>query len=195
MSFGGYVLVGGKSSRFGRDKALLEAPAGTLASRVAHAVRAAAGDAVLVGDPTKYSALGFRVIPDAVNDAGPLGGILAALEDSSSNWNLVTACDMPGIHSGFLRYLLTRASEFEGDIAMPLDISGRPQPLCAAYRRRAASAIRRSIHAGILKITSAFEGLRVLEVRAKEFAEFDLDGRLFANVNTEEEARAAGLLA
>jgi molybdopterin-guanine dinucleotide biosynthesis protein A len=192
--FGGYVLVGGKSSRFGRDKALLEVSGGPLFLRVAGAVRAAVGDAVLVGSPEKYGGLGVRVIPDAVAGVGPLGGILAALDDSTHKWNLITACDMPAIRADFLRFLLERATEYTGDLVLPLNRDGMPEPLCAVYHRQAAVTIRKSIEAGALKITRAFVGLKVLEIRAEEYAAFDPEGRLFANVNTVEEARAAGLV-
>lgn len=194
MLFGGYVLVGGKSSRFGRDKALLEVGGEVMAGRVAEVVRAAAGDVVLVGSPEKYGALGLRVIPDAVTGVGPLGGILAALEDSPHEWNLITACDMPGVRVQFLRFLSGRAEGFAGDLVLPLNRDGMPEPLCAVYHRRAAVTIRKSIEAGALKITRAFVGLKVLEIRAEEYAAFDPEGRLFANVNTVEEARAAGLV-
>ena len=194
MPFGGYVLVGGKSSRFGRDKALLEVPGGLLFSRVAEAVRQAAGDVVLVGSPEKYGGLGLRVIPDAVAGVGPLGGILAALEDSAHEWNLIAACDMPGVRADFLGFLLGRTARFAGDLVLPINRDGMPEPLCAVYRRGAAKAIRRSIEAGVYKITRAFEGLETVAIQAEEYAAFDPGGRLFANVNTAEEARQAGLL-
>ena len=194
MPFGGYVLVGGKSSRFGRDKALLEVPGGMLAGRAAQAVRAATGSVVLVGSPDKYRALGLSVIPDAVAGVGPLGGILAALENSLHDWNLIVACDMPGLRADFLRFLLARTEEFPGELVLPLNRDGLPEPLCAVYHRRAAAGIRRNIAAGVLKIARAFERLKVLEIRSEQYAEFDPEGRLFANVNTSEEARAAGLV-
>lgn len=191
--FGGYVLVGGKSSRFGRDKALLKVGGNSMAGKAAELVQAAAGNVVLVGSPEKYDALGLRVIPDVVSGVGPLGGILAALEDSPHEWNLITACDMPGVRSDFLRFLLGRAAEFAGELVLPLNRDGMPEPLCAVYHRRAAVPIRQSIEAGILKITRAFDGLNLLKIGAQEYARFDPEGRLFANVNTVEEARAAGL--
>ena len=48
----------------GRDKALLPFRGGALAQSVAQAVSEAAGSATLVGDPARYSGLGYPVIPD-----------------------------------------------------------------------------------------------------------------------------------
>src|SRR6058998_1400393 len=93
----GFVLVGGRSSRMGRDKACLPLQGRTLLEHVAAAVAAAAGSVTLVGSPERYQNLGFRVIADSLPGCGPLGGIHTALGASPADWNLIVACDMPGI--------------------------------------------------------------------------------------------------
>ena len=90
----------------GCDKALLPFRGGPLVESVARAVRSAAGSAVLVGHPQLYQHLGYPAIPDLYPGAGPLGGILTALRHSSADWNLVAACDMPGLTVEFLRVLI-----------------------------------------------------------------------------------------
>ena len=138
----GYILVGGKSSRLGRDKALVEVGGRPLVLRVTHAVQTAVDEVTLVGAPEKYGHLGLRVIPDHVTGFGPLAGILAALEDTSRPWNLVAACDMPNLTPEFLGFLLRRAAEEQAEI---LGTHGRDRTARAAVRRLLPPpAVRRS---------------------------------------------------
>ena len=180
----GYILVGGKSSRFGRDKALVEIGGRPLALRVADALSPVTGEVTLVGAPEKYLRLGLRVIPDPLPDFGPLAGILAALEDSKSAWNLLVACDMPGISSEFLSFLLERARESRADVMLPMDAGGRAEPLCAVYALGSQGAIRQAIERGTHKVSDAFDQLQVGRLLPAEYGRFDPDGRLFANLNS-----------
>ena len=179
----GYVLVGGKSSRFGQDKALIEWQGQPLAAHVARIVQSSAGSATLVGSIERYSHLGYRVIPDPVAGFGPLAGLLAVLEDSSSSWNLVIACDMPHLTREFLTFLLGEAHGSTADALLPIGPNGLPEPLCAVYSSRARATIRRAVDSGIHKMTRGFEGLTIREIHPQEYQRFNQDGKLFTNLN------------
>src|ERR1700746_2571986 len=81
----GYILVGGASSRFGRDKALA-----ALGGRPMDARMEALFKSVvlwknwLVGNPDKYDGLGIGCIPDLWPGEGPLGGIVTALRHTAA---------------------------------------------------------------------------------------------------------------
>src|SRR5436305_14932538 len=108
----GWVLVGGKSSRMGRDKALLEDASGEpLALRLAALRRGVCGEVALIGDPSKYADLGLRVFPDNFADAGPLAGIEAALRVTSAEWNLIVACDMPALDPAIFEQLFAAGGD------------------------------------------------------------------------------------
>ncbi len=183
VSRAGFVLAGGRSSRMGRDKALLPYRGATLVESVARTVREAAGSACLVGSPELYQRLDFPAVPDAYPGEGPLGGILTALAHSADAWNLIAACDMPGLTVDFLRGLFDRAELAAADVLVPMLPSGHLEPLCAIYHIRAAPALERAFAAGVRKIAEAFESVRTCRLEVPESA-------MFHNVNTPEDWEA-----
>jgi molybdenum cofactor guanylyltransferase len=164
----------------GKDKALLPFRGGALAAYVAATVATAAGSAVLIGDPRKYGHLCYPVIPDRTPGAGPLGGIETALSYTVANWNLVLACDMPAISADFLRDVLDAGERSGADALVPAGPSGRLEPLCAVYHRRAAATLRRALDRGVRKISEALAGLDAVPWPV-------IDSACFANLNTPEE--------
>lgn len=164
----------------GQDKARLPFRGGTLVEFVARRVTEAAGSAVLVGDPALYQEFGYPVIADRYPGEGPLGGILTALDHTPADWNLVVACDMPGLSVEFLKRLLDAAEQCPAQALLPVGPSGRPEPLCAVYHRRSRAGIEAAFQAGERKVTRALAGLPAETLAVGEVAEFQ-------NVNTPEE--------
>ena len=123
MSAAGFVLVGGRSTRMGRDKAFLTVGHGaseqTFVEHVAQAALGAVGNVTLVGAPERYQTLKYPVIPDRVADRGPLGGLFTALSATQADWNLILACDLPGITVEFLQNLLRLAEASDADCIVP----------------------------------------------------------------------------
>ena len=129
----------------GRDKALLPYRGATLVEHMANAVHATAGSVALIGDPVRYSSLGHPVYPDKFAGCGPLGGIYTALSVSRSDWNLIVACDMPGVTAEVLRVLLASAEKSTGSSVVATGPTGEAEPLCAVYHRRCLPALARAI--------------------------------------------------
>ncbi len=185
MTRAGYVLVGGRSSRMGRDKALLPFRGGPLVESIAREVEAAAESAVLVGDAARYGDLGRAVIPDLHPGEGPLGGILTALQHTSADWNLIVACDMPAVSGVFLGSLFDAAEKLGLDVIIPAGPSGLPEPLCAVYHTRSRDLICTAFESGVRKVTASLEGLRIAILPVPELTPFQ-------NVNTPEDWAAYG---
>lgn len=179
-----YILVGGKSSRFGSDKALIEIEGRPLVLHLAGIARQAAGPVTLVGPPARYEHLGLPIIPDTHEGVGPLAGILAALEHSAEPWNLVLACDMPHLTPAFLDLLFTRAEQDPQDACLPVSPEGRDEPLCAVYAKTAAEAIRVEVEKGTRKITRALDAVAVCRLLPAEYAHLDAGGNIFTNINS-----------
>ena len=176
----GFVLVGGNSSRMGTDKARLPFQGKTLVEHVASAVAEAAGLVTLVGAPERYASLGFPMLADRQIGAGPLAGIHTALGASRAPWNLIVACDMPGISAPFLQSLLAAAQSSEADCLLPAGPSGLPEPLCAVYHSRCLDVIGAALDRNVRKITDGLAGLRIATWSVAESG-------WFRNVNTPEE--------
>jgi molybdenum cofactor guanylyltransferase len=106
----GFILAGGRSSRMGRDKAMLEIDGITMIDRAVDLIRRAGVEPVVVGSFGEFPrSIGARVIPDDWPGAGPLGGIATALRNTEAPWNLVMACDMPYVTREWLEFLMDRA--------------------------------------------------------------------------------------
>jgi molybdenum cofactor guanylyltransferase len=160
----------------GRDKALLPYRGTTLLEHVARAVKEAAGSVALIGDPARYGDLGYPVHRDQLQGCGPLGGIYTALNLGLSDWNLVVACDMPGISADVLRILLNQASASPHDCVIAIGPGGDPEPLCAVYHQRCLPVVLRAILAKRFKMKELVADL--------DFGEMAVNPGTLANVNT-----------
>ena len=160
----------------GRDKALLAYQEATLAEHVARAVRETVGSAALIGDPERYGQIGYTVYGDMERGCGPLGGIYTALTVSETDWNLIVACDMPGISARALAGLIEPEAITGHNCVMAVGPSGAPEPLCAVYHRRCLPALAGAIRDKRFKMRSLVPEL---------LAEFrPLEASALYNVNT-----------
>jgi molybdopterin-guanine dinucleotide biosynthesis protein A len=155
----GFVLAGGRSSRMGRDKALIEFNGEPMLVRTARQVQKAAVTATIIGSPDRYGHFGLEVIPDREPGLGPLGGIETALSLGRASWNLVVACDMPDLEPSLLKALVDRAVNSLADAVIAR--TSRPEPLCAVYSLSCAAHFGACIERGSLKMMEALEGLRI----------------------------------
>jgi molybdenum cofactor guanylyltransferase len=172
----GFVLAGGRSSRLGRDKALLPWPPnaaieGNSQTLLGHAIARLQRvcDTVSICANRDDLPTAEIVIADARPDSGPLGGIVAALEHSTTDWNLLLAVDLPFLPAEVLQALAARVSAQEepmgasGPASLPPlfcvlpYVDGLPQPLCGLYHRALARGLRRALEAGKFKVMAALQ--------------------------------------
>ncbi len=172
----GYVLVGGRSSRFGSDKAVHKIGGRPMALRAADALRPHVGTVTLVGGTFNHLELGLPSIPDSVDSAGPLGGIVAALQHARSSLCVVLACDMPHVASAPIETLIRTAVRTGAGAIVPETPDGRLQPLCAVYAKRTASPLARALSEGTRRIAAALQRIDWIRLPVN-------DARPFANVN------------
>lgn len=181
----GAVMAGGRSSRLGRDKALLTLNGETLLARSLRVLSEVTAEQLVIGPPERQVYAGSaRVYADEYPGNGPLVGIYTALRAASHALLLVVACDMPFLNAALLGYLLTLAPGYE--IVLPR-VEGRGQQLHAVYRRSCLEPIRRQIDRGDFKVDRFFSEVSLRIVDDDELRRYDPELRSFRNVNTTED--------
>lgn len=177
----------------GSDKALLEIEGSPIALRIAHEIGQVCDSVTLVGDPARYGALGLNVTPDNFPGEGPLAGIEAALRSTSSDWNLVVACDMPALRAPVFEAIVEAAFAATGDAVVPRYEDGRVEPLCAVYHRRCHPLVFRALAAGVRRATDALQLLELTYFTVRDPLDTPKSPGLtrehFVNLNTPEDLR------
>jgi molybdopterin-guanine dinucleotide biosynthesis protein A len=104
----GVVLAGGRSSRMGRDKALLPWQGRPLIEHQIALLQATGVDKVRVsGDRPDYQG-----VADPMMHSGPLGGIAGIAAASENGELLIIPVDMPRLQPSLLRRLMTEVTPF-----------------------------------------------------------------------------------
>ena len=138
------VLLGGRSSRMGEEKGLIQYHEKTQAEHLVSLLEELGLEVFLsVREEQKenYSFLNRPFITDQLRGAGPLGGIASAMRTFPKTAFLVVACDLPNLQKEQLEFLLKNrnAKAFATCYESPLD--GGPEPLCSIYEPKSFSAL------------------------------------------------------
>jgi len=187
-----YVLAGGASSRFGRDKALVRFGTKPLLLEIVQLAHSCASGVAVVAADQKYTDLDgkLEIIEDQWPGEGPLGGIITALQHTAATapecrWNLILSCDMPLLTTEWLQFLVAHAHESDKEIQVILPHSAHgPEPLCACYRASAGRPLKNDFDRGVRKVTQALKQVRTEVLDESVWKRFDSAGRLFWNMNT-----------
>ena len=150
----GLVLTGGHSKRMGHDKAALCYHAPNLPQW-----RCTAQLLNEMGLPVCLSVRPGQALPgwspkdppllaDQRRDAGPLAGLLAALESFPGEAILAVACDLPLLDTDTLRTLIAARQANALATAYRSTHDGLPEPLCAIYEAAIAPILHDALHNG-----------------------------------------------
>ncbi len=180
----GVVLAGGKSSRMGRPKELLEVSGVRLVDRMVARLREVTHEVWVSGEVE-----GHLCISDALPAMGPLGGLSSVLEyalrkNLAARGLIFVPVDMPQIgkiHLQELKQGLVSSQEvlavhFEG---FPLPMALRIHPGAQHILLRCITDSRLSVHA-FLELLGESSNLKILPLES-------LGHAAFLNINTPEE--------
>jgi molybdopterin-guanine dinucleotide biosynthesis protein A len=188
-SLAGLVLAGGRSVRFGGEKAAAVLWGKPLLVWAADRLASACGTVAINARPgTQAEALaverGFSVLHDAPGDPdGPLAGVRAGLiwaRSIGAEALAVSPCDAPLLPDDLFARLIAAA---DGGAAMARTSEGR-QPLCAVWPVGALPAVEAAIAGGAHPPT-----WKVLEAVGAVGVHFE-PPEAFANLNTRDDLAA-----
>jgi len=187
----GVILAGGKSSRMGMDKALLQIGSYLTIEHIAAVLRSVTDELLIITDqPKKYASFGDLTASDLMPGNGPLGGIHTALTKSAHQLALVTACDLPFISAPLCRLLVSAVAP-GFDVTAPL-YRGRVEPLCAVYNKSALTVIEKRLSLGLNKTVLLFDELKARYVEEADMVQAGIClKKAFFNLNTPSDLETA----
>lgn len=191
----GFILVGGQSSRMGRDKSQLIIKGQTTSQLIADALAPVTNRVRLVGS---HSASTLPNIPDFYDRWGPLGGIQAALQACRTDRCLIVACDLPFVTRDLFALLLDWMNDATtvADAIVPVQPDGTPQPLCAGYNcAPSLLAAEVAIAHGRHSPRSMLDQIIVRYLTSEAYGRLPNAEHFFVNLNHPEDYRLAQQIA
>jgi molybdopterin-guanine dinucleotide biosynthesis protein A len=184
----GAVLAGGKSRRFGRDKASEILDGEPLAARAARTLASVFEDVVIVSSSVPASTGSWLRVPDLREGCGPLAGLESSLAHAEAEgWDgvFLLACDLPLVTTDLVRAVADGLGSADAAVATK---KGAPhhEPLCGAYRCRCLDAVRGLLDRNELAAQGVISRVQAVLVEA--------DPAAFLNINTPADHEHAGVI-
>jgi molybdenum cofactor guanylyltransferase len=181
----GVILAGGKSTRYGTNKAFAEVQGVRLIERTIRVMGSVCARLLLVTNtPAEYAYLQLPMVEDLIKGLGPLGGIYTGLEVIDDENGLFVACDMPFLREDLLRYMVTLRGDF--DAVVPR-VNWMVEPLHALYTKNCLPSLRKFMHLQELQILKFFQKIRVRYMEEEEIRKIDPNLKSFFNINRPED--------
>lgn len=159
----GCLLIGGKSSRMGSPKHLLQSATGvTWGEKIAELFSATLDGVVIAGNGDLPNTMrDFPRLQDVNGGTGPLSGVLSALRwNPSVSW-IVAACDMPYIHSEAVDWLLGQKKAGDWGVIPSQGKGDRLEPLFAYYHRNSRFIFEELLYSQCMKISKVAENSKM----------------------------------
>ncbi len=153
----GAILAGGKSSRMGRDKALLDLDGAPFIEHITNTLKTVFERVIIISDHAKqYEFLKLPIYKDRYKDCGPLAGIQTALTEADSNAVFISSCDIPFLSPTFIHYVIAR--ERHNDVTLVLG-GNSLEPLCGLYKKSCLPVIEKQLQQGRYSVRACLKKL------------------------------------
>ncbi|MUP38544.1 molybdenum cofactor guanylyltransferase [Labilibaculum euxinus] len=177
----GIVLSGGKSSRMGSEKGLVEWKGKRLIEYSIEALQPICDQLVISSNMECYNYLGYPIIEDEIKDCGPLGGIYSCMKAVKADYYLVISCDVPNVSFLLFADLLKNIAAF--DAIFPIDKDDRKQPLIAVYGSSCKNIIEKELFQGNFKMMKLLDLLQTGTFQISEELPY-YNSKMLSNVNS-----------
>lgn len=161
-----YILAGGRSRRFGSDKAEVLVDCQPLIVKLQNELRSLGHETYVVADRAdRYSAWGMSCLVDAAPNCGPLAGLATALQHCQTRlgnaWLLLVACDLVCWQDAWYQELVqaTAGSQPGEDPQAVVFRQERVQPVPGLYHASAYSLAAQRLASGHLALHGLLEQL------------------------------------
>lgn len=158
----GYVLAGGRSSRFGRNKALALIEGKSMLTYSTDLLKKNCAS-VCVNRGIRTDIDFPDTISDLIPDIGPMGGIYSCLKASSTEYSLILTCDMPFLTAEMLDRLIQLWQKKKMPITLFKDKEGNLYPFPGIYSKACIPVLRQLIPDHNYKIKSLIHQTKVCE--------------------------------
>jgi molybdopterin-guanine dinucleotide biosynthesis protein A len=169
----GIILAGGKSSRMGYDKGLAIVNGKKMIEHVYASLIKVVDQVMIIANTDAYEYLQLPVFEDMYKDKGPVGGIYTGLFHSTTEKNLIVACDMPFITPQLLINLLEHSGSNQIVVS---SLNNNLEPLCGYYKKEILEQLKELIEMDILPVHKAIQFFDHLALKIN-------DTTIFTNIN------------
>jgi molybdopterin-guanine dinucleotide biosynthesis protein A len=177
----GVILAGGRSTRYGSNKAFAEVQGFPLVERVITVMGSVFERLVIsTNSPQEYAHLGLPMAEDLIKGLGPLGGIYTGLNVIPDDAGFFVACDMPFLNASLLRLMVDAWDDC--DAVVPR-LGRMFEPLHALYAKTCIDALKEGIDSRQRQIVEIFPRIRIRYVDEEVIRALDPDLKCFVNVN------------
>ncbi|MBK7175512.1 MAG: molybdenum cofactor guanylyltransferase [Bacteroidales bacterium] len=184
----GIILAGGKSSRMGQEKGLVELGGKRLIDIAIENLSKVCETILISSNGNSFNDTGFQVIKDVEPGIGPMGGLYSALLHSKTALNLVLSVDLPFVNEGLLKHLIESSKGYQA--AVPWSGQEHYEPLCACYDLSILPLMEASVKSGNYKLPDLFRLINLNPLPIEPHLPFYHEA-LFMNINTKDDLNAA----
>lgn len=187
MNITAIILAGGKSSRMGEEKSLVNLAGKPMIEYLIHTIKRAGIQHIIINTnhPEFFEKYNLPICKDLITNKGPIAGIYSSLVMSNTAENIIIPCDSPFISVSLLKKLITNNLDHEISF---VKFKNNYYPLIGAFKKSTLTYLKNMIDNNNLKARDLilYKGTSILDLtnNLEDSEKFEIE---LANINNKEE--------